>query len=84
MGMNSPAAEAMIDTMVNARSHEDFVTATRALDRILTAGRYVIPIWYAPKDRIAHTKALHYPDKTPLYGAWPGFAPDVWWYNDKS
>ena len=84
MGMNSPAAEAMIDTMVNARSHEDFVAATRALDRILTAGRYVIPIWYAPKDRIAHIKALHYPDKTPLYGAWPGFAPDVWWYDDKS
>ncbi|WP_417807775.1 extracellular solute-binding protein [Thioclava sp.] len=84
MGMNSPAAEAMIDTMVNARSHEDFVAATRALDRILTAGRYVIPIWYAPKDRIAHIKALHYPDETPLYGAWPGFAPDVWWYDDKS
>ena len=84
MGMNSPAAETMINTMVNARSHEDFVAATRALDRILTAGRYVIPIWYAPKDRIAHTKALHYPAKTPLYGAWPGFAPDVWWYNDKS
>ncbi|WP_295531448.1 extracellular solute-binding protein [uncultured Thioclava sp.] len=84
MGMKSPAAEAMIDTMLNARSHEDFVAATRALDRILTAGRYVIPIWYAPKDRIAHIKALHYPDKTPLYGAWPGFAPDVWWYNNKT
>ena len=44
----------------------------------------MIPIWYAPKDRIAHIKALHYPAKTPLYGAWPGFAPDVWWYDDKS
>lgn len=82
MGMNSPAAEAMIDTMLNARSHEDFVAATRALDRILTAGRYVIPIWYSPVDRIAHIKQLHFPKRTPLYGAWPGFQPDVWWYDE--
>ncbi|OOY20745.1 ABC transporter substrate-binding protein [Thioclava sp. DLFJ5-1] len=82
MGMNSPAAEAMVKAMLDAKSHEDFVAATHALDRVLTAGRYVIPIWYAPVDRIAHIKQLHYPEKTPLYGAWPGFQPDVWWYQE--
>ncbi|TMV92937.1 ABC transporter substrate-binding protein [Thioclava sp. BHET1] len=84
MGMNSPAAEAMINDMLNARSHEDFIAGAHALDRILTAGRYVIPVSFAPVDRIAHIKALHYPKKTPVYGDWSGFEPDVWWYDDKT
>ena len=60
MGMNSPAAEAMIDHMVNAADQDGFRAATRALDRVLTAGRYVIPFWAAGPSRIAHKKS-HYP-----------------------
>ena len=52
------------------------------LDRILTAGRYVIPVWYSKVSRMAHSKHLHHPDKLPLYGDWPGFQPDVWWYEE--
>ncbi len=79
MGMNSPAAEAIIGTLVNARSREDFIASTRALDRVLMSGRYVIPFWYAPYSRLAHAKALRFPEKIPIYGDWPGFQPDVWW-----
>lgn len=79
MGMNAPAAEAMIKTMLSARSHEDFVTAVHALDRVLTTGRYVIPMWYAKTSRMAHAAALHHPDYVPIYGDWLGFMPDVWW-----
>ncbi|MBK1634537.1 extracellular solute-binding protein [Rhodovulum adriaticum] len=79
MGMDSPAAEAMIDAMLTADSHEDFVAATRALDRVLTTGRYVIPIWYAPASRLAHRAWLRYPDTIPAYGDWMGFLPDIWW-----
>ena len=82
MGMNSPAAEAMIAKMVSATSREDFVTATQALDRILTTGRYVIPFWYSNVSRVAHKKALHYPERLPIYGDWLGFLPDVWWYQE--
>ena len=82
MGMDVPAAEAMIDAMLNARDQEDFIAATRALDRILTAGRYVIPGWYSQVSRLAHDKRLHYPDTLPLYGDWPGFQPDVWWFEE--
>jgi peptide/nickel transport system substrate-binding protein len=82
MGMNSPPAEAMIATMLNSTDPADFVAATQALDRILTSGRYVIPIWYSDVSRIAHRKELHYPEKLPLYGDWIGFQPDVWWYQD--
>jgi peptide/nickel transport system substrate-binding protein len=79
MGMNAPAAEAMITTMLSARSHEEFVTAVRALDRVLTTGRYVIPMWYARTSRMAHAASLHHPDTLPIYGDWLGFMPDVWW-----
>ncbi|MCP5088431.1 MAG: ABC transporter substrate-binding protein [Rhodobacteraceae bacterium] len=82
MGMNSPAAEAMIDTMLNARGQQDFVAAVRALDRILITGRYVIPIWHATRSNIAHKKELKYPEQIPMYGDWLGFLPDVWWYQE--
>ncbi|MEL6584423.1 MAG: extracellular solute-binding protein [Pseudomonadota bacterium] len=78
MGMNSPAAEAMIAEILGAESRTDFVAATRALDRVLTAGRYVIPFWHSPVSRIAHTSELTFPERLPVYGDWIGFMPDVW------
>lgn len=83
MGMNSPAAEAMIRTMLDTKDPEEFTAAVRALDRILMAGRYVVPFWYSDVSRIAHSKYLKYPAKLPAYGDWPGFFPDVWWYEDR-
>ena len=82
MGMNSPAAEAMISAMLSAKDHAEFVNATQALDRILISGRYVVPFWYSQVSRMAHVKALHHPEKLPIYGDWLGFQPEVWWYQD--
>ncbi len=82
MGMCSPAAEAMIDRILNSESRDDFIAATRALDRILTTGRYVIPIYQWTISRIAHAKELQYPENLPIYGDWIGFQPDVWWYEE--
>ena len=78
-GVNSKAAEAMISGMVQAKTTEEFQAATRALDRVLTAGRYVVPMWYSDVSRLAHRGELKYPDRIPLYGDWPGFLPDTWW-----
>ncbi len=83
MGMNSPAAEAMVAEMVNAKDMEDYRAAVDALDRILTAGRYVIPVSFTRISRLAHKSDLHYPDRTPLYGDWPGFLPETWWQEEK-
>ena len=82
MGMDNPPAEEMIASMLRAREKEDFVAAVRALDRILIAGRYVIPIWFTDVSRIAHKKELHYPDVISIYGDWIGFQPDVWWFEE--
>jgi peptide/nickel transport system substrate-binding protein len=82
MGIASPAVDAMIDTMLSVTDPEDFVAATRALDRLLMAGRYVIPIWSFDKGRIAHKHALKFPQTLPIYGDRTGFMPDVWWYQE--
>lgn len=82
MGIASPAVDAMIDTMLSVTDPEDFVAATRALDRLLMAGRYVIPIWSFDKGRIAHKRALKFPQTLPIYGDRTGFMPDVWWYQE--
>ncbi|MEN9408065.1 MAG: hypothetical protein RL216_39 [Pseudomonadota bacterium] len=82
MGMNSPAAEALIANMVAAKNPDEFVASVQALDRVLTSGRYVIPIWYSDVSRIAHRKELNFPERLPLYGDWPGFQPEVWWYQE--
>lgn len=83
MGMNVPAAEAMISAMLSAEKKEDFLAAVHGLDRVLTAGRYVVPIWYSPESRLAFKKQMHYrEDHLPAYGDWAGFLPDVWWWED--
>lgn len=83
MGVNSPAVEAMIAAMLKSPDSEDFTAATKALDRVLTSGRFVIPIWYSDRSRLAFSANLKYPERIPLYGDWTGFLPDTWWYQAK-
>lgn len=82
MGARSPAIDGLIEAILNSDSREGFISATRALDRVLTSGRYVIPVWHNPVSRLAHVKELKYPKKVPIYGDWIGFLPDVWWYEE--
>jgi len=79
MGVASPAVDAMIDTMVTARDSVEFQAAVRALDRVLMAGRYVIPIWHFDVGRIAHSADLTFPDRVPIYGDGVEWMPHVWW-----
>ena len=82
MGVASPVVDGLIDTMLASESREDFVATTRALDRVLTAGRYVIPIWSFDVGRIAHVKEMKHPQILPIYGDGPQFMPEVWWYQN--
>lgn len=82
MGARNPAIDAMIDAMLNARDSTDFIAATRALDRILTSGRYVIPFWSYTEGRIAHVREMQYPETIPLYGDGAQWMPEVWWWDN--
>jgi peptide/nickel transport system substrate-binding protein len=82
MGACHPAIEAMIGRMLNSESQDDYVAAVRALDRVLTSMRYVVPFWHNPVSRVAHNAELHYPETIPIYGDWIGWQPDVWWVEE--
>ena len=78
-GIDSPAVDAMIDAILASETREEFVAATRALDRALMAGRYAIPIWQPDVSRLAYWSGLRHPEAIPVYGDWIGWLPDVWW-----
>ena len=48
MGVKSPAVDAMIAALLEAESREEFVSAVRALDRVLISGFYVVPLFHLP------------------------------------
>ncbi|MCY4461433.1 MAG: extracellular solute-binding protein [Albidovulum sp.] len=82
MGVSSDAIEAMISAILEAREKEDFIAGVRALDRVLTSYRFVIPVWFSNFSRLAHKSELKYPETIPVYGDWAGFLPDIWWHDD--
>jgi peptide/nickel transport system substrate-binding protein len=82
MGVQNPAIDALIERLLTSADQEDFIATTRALDRVLTAGRHVVPLWFTDRARIAHVAELKYPSTLPAYGDWIGFQPDLWWYED--
>jgi peptide/nickel transport system substrate-binding protein len=79
-GVKNPAADAMIAAMLAAETNDDFVSAVRALDRVLLSGHYVIPLFHAPAQWIASWKRLAHPGKIPLFG----FNLDTWWVAQKN
>ena len=82
MGVKSPVMDALIDALNTAKTRQEFLDAVRAMDRVLTAGRYVIPIYHNGPSRIAHKSHLKFPNDTPIYGDRIGFFPDVWWSEE--
>ncbi len=75
MGMRSPAADAMIASLLAARERGEFVAAVRALDRVLMSGTYVIPLFHLPAQWVARWSYVRHPDATSL----SGYLPDTWW-----
>jgi peptide/nickel transport system substrate-binding protein len=74
-GVRSPAVDAMIEALLAATTREDFVSAVRALDRVLLSGDYVVPLFHLPGQWVAYWRDLKRPDTTPLYG----YRVDSWW-----
>jgi len=76
-GVKSEAVDAMIEALLTAENRDDFVSAVRALDRVLLSGDYVVPLFHLPRQWVAYWRTLKRPDKTPLYG----YQIDAWWLD---
>ena len=66
-GIANPAVDSLINTIVNAQTREDLITATRALDRVLQWQFLVIPNWHVNYERIAYWPPITLPQKHPRY-----------------
>ena len=81
IGIKSKALDFLLSELMEAKSETQLLAITRAMDRVLTAGRYVIPIYYDNVSRVAHKSDIRFPSYTPIYGDRIGFLPDVWWHE---
>jgi peptide/nickel transport system substrate-binding protein len=80
MGVKSPAVDAMIAALLKAESQADFVSAVRALDRVLLSGVYVVPLFHLPAQWIARWATVGRPPATSIYG----YLPETWWREPRS
>ena len=79
LGIKNPAVDEMITRVISAKTRDELVAATRALDRILLWNNYVVPQWGYGKLRTARWNRFSYRDPLPKYGM-SGF-PALWWWD---
>lgn len=75
-GISDPAVDELIRRIIFAPNRDELVATTRALDRVLLARDYVVPMFSFKATQIAYWKHLTHPKELPYYGL--GF-PEVWW-----
>lgn len=65
IGLKDPTIDTLVDQLIGADSREELVAHTRALDRVLLWGHYVVPNWHIKSWRVAYWKHLAHPNTTP-------------------
>ncbi len=78
MGVEDKSIDRLIEALIKARDRKKFVTAARAIDRVLMSGYYVIPLFHLPTQWVAHKQYLKHPTTTSLYG----YRLDTWWMEE--
>ncbi|MBA1279375.1 MULTISPECIES: extracellular solute-binding protein [Pseudomonadaceae] len=77
IGLKDPAIDTLVEKLIAADSREELITRTRALDRVLLWGHYVIPNWHIKTWRVAYWNHLAHPKTTPRYDI--GLM--TWWHK---
>ena len=75
MGVKSPAIDALVAAVLEARERPAFVSAVRALDRTLMSGFYAIPLFNVQEQWLARWNRIERPATTAL----TGHLPETWW-----
>jgi microcin C transport system substrate-binding protein len=76
-GIHDPVVDQLVDLVVAAPDRASLVARTRALDRVLLWGHYVIPNWHIQAFRVAYWDRFDRPKISPKYSL--GF--DTWWVD---
>jgi microcin C transport system substrate-binding protein len=79
-GIVDPAVDALVEAVASAKSREELNAAARALDRVLRAGHYWVPMWFLDSFWAAYWNAFSRPERQPKYAVG---APGTWWWDDE-
>ncbi|MBO7332271.1 MAG: ABC transporter substrate-binding protein, partial [Alphaproteobacteria bacterium] len=74
-GICNNAVDNLIEKIISAKDRDELETATKALDRVLMWGFYVIPHWYLPETRLVFWDKFGYPQNVPMHGT----SLSYWW-----
>ncbi|GHD56900.1 ABC transporter [Thalassobaculum fulvum] len=78
IGVRDPVVDALVEKVIQAPDREALVAATRALDRVLLWGFYVVPHFHSETYRLVYWNKFGKPAVAPKYGL--GY-PDTWWID---
>ena len=81
-GIASAVVDALVLNIVQAKDREEVVIASRALDRVLLYGEYLVPNWYINVHRVAYWDKFGVPETQPLYYEPISWLLKAWWIND--
>lgn len=76
IGIEDPVVDALIDMVIQAPDREALIARTRALDRVLLWGHYLVPQWHIDHFRLAFWNKFGHPERAPAYGLG---VTDIWW-----
>ena len=76
MGVKDPVVDEIVEDLIKAKSREDLVAYSHALDRVLQWNFYLIPHWHIDHWRLVWWNKLERPAK--LSNLTPGIT-DTWW-----
>jgi microcin C transport system substrate-binding protein len=77
-GISDRVIDALIERIIAADNRASLVTACKALDRVIRAGRYWVPHWYKPTHWLAYWDVFGRPATKPRYARG---IPETWWYD---
>ena len=81
-GISSPVIDALLLAIIQAKNREQVVIASRALDRVLLYGEYLVPNWYINVHRVAYWNKFGVPGTQPLYYDPISWLLKAWWIKD--
>jgi microcin C transport system substrate-binding protein len=77
IGIRDSVIDLLIDKVISSTSRENLINATRALDRVLLWGHYVIPQWHISAYRTLYWDIFDKPKIRPKYS----LGTNTWWID---
>ncbi len=77
LGIKNPVIDELIEALIRSPDRASLVAHSRALDRVLQYGYYVIPNFHLAAFRVAYWDKFRRPEISPKYG----IGLDTWWVD---